>query len=425
MEKRTLLLTMIIMFSLGAKLVYSQGECWVKKTDMPTVRVFSSASTVDGKVYVFGGTIGSPYAGMDAVESYDPNTDTWTEEPKLPRAVCGPATCAIDGDIYIIGGATDMFGTAVSSVYAYNVSTKTYLTKTNMPTARGYPTASVVNGRIYVIGGSSSGFATVFKTLEVYDPATDSWEKKADMPTARACLSSSVVDGKIYVIGGTVQSPWPGLSTVEVYNPDTDSWTKKADMPTARWTFFTCVLDGKIYSVGGDSESSGSLIEFSSVEEYNPQLDSWTRKTDMPTKSGGLSGSVVNGKIYAIGGGFHEEGRLYVISTVEEYDPALDITSVGNWEDVIGLPMDYSLNQNYPNPFNPCTRIEFSVPRSTFVTLKVFNLLGEEIATLAAQEFKAGTYTLDWNAKGVASGVYLYRLVAGSFVETKKMLLLR
>jgi hypothetical protein len=88
-------------------------------------------------------------------------------------------------------------------------------------------------------------------------------------------------------------------------------------------------------------------------------------------------------------------------------------------------PGRFYLSQNYPNPFNPSTRIEFSVPRSTFVTLKVFNLLGEEIATLAAQEFKAGTFTVDWNAKGVASGVYRYRLVAGSFVHTRKMLLVR
>jgi arabinoxylan arabinofuranohydrolase len=89
------------------------------------------------------------------------------------------------------------------------------------------------------------------------------------------------------------------------------------------------------------------------------------------------------------------------------------------------IPYSFFLGQNYPNPFNPSTTIQFSVSRSTFVTLKVFNLLGQEIATLAAQEFRAGSYSLNWNAIGVPSGVYFYRLVAGSFLETKKMFLLR
>jgi hypothetical protein len=89
------------------------------------------------------------------------------------------------------------------------------------------------------------------------------------------------------------------------------------------------------------------------------------------------------------------------------------------------VPVEYTLAQNYPNPFNPSTKVEFSLPRSSYVTLKVFNLLGEEVAALAGQNFTAGSYRVDWNAKGVASGVYFYRLVAGAYVETKKMLLLR
>jgi hypothetical protein len=89
------------------------------------------------------------------------------------------------------------------------------------------------------------------------------------------------------------------------------------------------------------------------------------------------------------------------------------------------LPEKFALYQNYPNPFNPSTTIEFSLPHSSYVALKVFSLLGEEVATLAGQDFTAGIYKVEWNPKGVASGVYLCRLVAGSFVETKKMLLLR
>ena len=97
------------------------------------------------------------------------------------------------------------------------------------------------------------------------------------------------------------------------------------------------------------------------------------------------------------------------------------------------LPKQFRLEQNYPNPFNPSTTIEFALPKSSFVTLKVYNLLGEEVATLFAEQRSAGIHKLNWDAKGLASGVYLYRLEArdpstGSgqvFVQAKKLILMR
>ena len=83
------------------------------------------------------------------------------------------------------------------------------------------------------------------------------------------------------------------------------------------------------------------------------------------------------------------------------------------------------LMQNYPNPFNPATTIQFSLPVSGFATLKILNLLGEEIATLVSQELDRGTYTTHWKASGAPSSVYFYRLQVGSFTETKKLLFLR
>jgi hypothetical protein len=90
-----------------------------------------------------------------------------------------------------------------------------------------------------------------------------------------------------------------------------------------------------------------------------------------------------------------------------------------------GLPERYTLEQNFPNPFNPVTTIEFSLSRSSFVTLKVLNLLGEEVASLVSENLTAAKYSTEWNAGDVARGVYYYRLVAGAYVQTKKMLLLR
>ena len=89
------------------------------------------------------------------------------------------------------------------------------------------------------------------------------------------------------------------------------------------------------------------------------------------------------------------------------------------------VPMEYALQQNYPNPFNPSTIIEFSVPRSNYVTLKVYDTLGEEVATLLSENMTAERYKVKWSASRFASGVYFYLLQAGEFVQTKKLLLLK
>jgi photosystem II stability/assembly factor-like uncharacterized protein len=92
---------------------------------------------------------------------------------------------------------------------------------------------------------------------------------------------------------------------------------------------------------------------------------------------------------------------------------------------ITSQPEEYSLSQNFPNPFNPSTKINFSIPTESFVSLKVFNSLGEEIETLFAEELNAGSYKYDWNAINLPSGIYFYRLQAADFMETKKMMLLR
>jgi hypothetical protein len=101
-------------------------------------------------------------------------------------------------------------------------------------------------------------------------------------------------------------------------------------------------------------------------------------------------------------------------------------------ENVMSLPAKFALLQNYPNPFNPSTAISFSLPSKSFVLLKVFDVMGREVATLVNEELAAGNHYRQWDASNVSSGVYFYRLSArttsgqsGSFVETKKLVLLR
>jgi non-lysosomal glucosylceramidase len=109
---------------------------------------------------------------------------------------------------------------------------------------------------------------------------------------------------------------------------------------------------------------------------------------------------------------------------LEIKNPFAALTSVGR-QPSIKVPIYYTLFQNYPNPFNPSTIISFILPSKSFVSLKVFDLLGREVSTLLKEELSAGSYSRQWNATGMPSGIYLYRLEAGLFSETKKLVLLR
>jgi hypothetical protein len=92
---------------------------------------------------------------------------------------------------------------------------------------------------------------------------------------------------------------------------------------------------------------------------------------------------------------------------------------------VRGTPQHYILENNYPNPFNPSTEITYALPKQSTVVLRIYDILSREVATLVNEKKQAGEYTVEWKATNVPSGVYFYRLIAGYFVQTKKMVLTR
>jgi hypothetical protein len=103
-----------------------------------------------------------------------------------------------------------------------------------------------------------------------------------------------------------------------------------------------------------------------------------------------------------------------------------------NWDGVTDveiindkIPQEFSLLQNYPNPFNPSTKINFNIPQASFTSLKVYDVLGNEITTLVNEEKPAGEYEVEFNSNGLTTGIYFYQLKTGNFIETKKMILLR
>jgi N-acetylneuraminic acid mutarotase len=313
----TLVLALLAVGSLftSPAILSDEGE-WSRRADMPTIRGWFGTATVNGRIYAIGG-IRPP--NITTVEEYDPQTDTWTRKADMPTKRDGLSAIALNGKIYAIGGLLedwDTTGPVLPTVEEYNPATDTWTKKADMPYPRSDFSISVVNGKIYIFGGVAAQNWATLAAVEEYDPVTDTWTRKADMPTPRSKLAEKApaVNGRIYVIGGTESyTAENGMSTVEEYDPAADTWTKKADMPTARLYLALSEVNGKIYAIGG--ERSGR-VALQTVEEYDPVLDTWARKPDMPTARLGAAASSIDGRIYVIGGWDQTVG----LSTVEAYD---------------------------------------------------------------------------------------------------------
>jgi len=146
----------------------------------------------------------------------------------------------------------------------------------------------------------------------------------------------------------------------------------------------------------------------------------WTRTY------GGVSDDYGNAVEETTDGNYIIAGRASSFSSNGLYDVYL--LKVGTTTNVVKLeggPNKYQLIQNYPNPFNPSTTINYQIPERSFVMLKVYDVLGSEITTLVNEEKPVGSYEVEFDAMSLPSGIYFYRLQAGSFVETKKMVLMK
>jgi N-acetylneuraminic acid mutarotase len=305
----------------------AEGIWKTKNGVMPTPRYFLSTCTVDGIIYAIGGVNNinnnpGPEA-FKAVEAYNPSTDVWTKKADLPTPRWALSASVVNGKIYVIGGAAGTAHQSLTTVEEYNPANNAWQKKAYMPTKRFSLSTCIVNGIIYAIGGTQDASWSSRSTVEAYDPTTDTWAKKADIPTSRVAFATSVVDGIIYAIGGYDPITDSCIPTVEAYNPTTNTWTNKADMPTKRGGLSTSVVGKMIYAFGGVIEAGNNDYPgVPNLEAYDPTTDKWIKMADMPTARGRLSTSVVNGKVYVIGGSkawYTANDSAFAI--VEEFTP--------------------------------------------------------------------------------------------------------
>ena len=174
----------------------------------------------------------------------------------------------------------------------------------------------------------------------------------------------------------------------------------------------------------GDSYYGSSTWDYATIKYDASGTEQWVARYDGPGNYNDGANAIaidVYGNVYVTG---TCKSLYWSIYTTIKYTQ----TPVSVDEKDIVIPKSFSLNQNYPNPFNPSTTINYTIPNvgaQHTVSLQVFDMLGREVATLVNEKKSAGTFLVTWNAANMPSGVYFYRLQAGTYSETKKLIILK
>jgi uncharacterized delta-60 repeat protein len=420
---------------------------WMRIYDGPSnANDVATAIAVDGSNYVYvTGYSDSTGTDQDYVTiKYNPNGDTaWVRRYNGPgNGDEYPSDIAVDssGNVYVTGYSA---GSGTASDYA----TIKYLPNGDTAWVRRYNGPGNVNdrawgieidgsGNIYVAGQSSgSGSSDDYATIKYYPDGDTAWVRRYNSPKNGNDQAWHIIvdgSGNVYVTGNS-DSIGTGLDYVTIkYNPNGDTtWVRRYNGPgnvdDRAWAIGVDG-SGNVY-VTGKSGGSGSLDDYATIKYYPNGDTAWVTRYNGPENGYDQAFSLAldsSGNVYVTGES-QGDGTDYDYCTIKYFQTSSDVKDESGDK---GRPSEFVLSQNYPNPFNPTTKIEFTLAKSDFATLQIYDLLGRKVRTLVSEELSSGYKSVIWDGKNddgkdVTSGVYFYQLKAGDFSEPKKMLLLK
>jgi hypothetical protein len=367
--------------------------------DLPIPIGAGNAEVWNGSIYHFGGS--NNWSGTIVYPRiYKFNGTGWVYHDSIPDYNLWDVETIRVGDyVYLIGG----WPSGPSFNRRYNLVTGDWVYLTQSPnTVQDWGlTSEELNGIIYLFNSNGEVFA--------YDIASDSWTTKtSNIATGSWDMSSIMYHDQIYILG------WDD-STFYKYNPVADQWTQLANSPYQVGACAFGIINNLIYAVGGNSGGSTGAW-YKSIIVYNITTNSWIiDDLEISSPRHWMATAEYNGGLYVVGG---LDSFAQAVDTVEEIVPQ----GTAGVEDLPVLPAGYYLSQNTPNPFQTSTTISFTVPETSFVNIIVYDLLGNEKATLVNERKNADTYSVCYNAKGLEKGVYFYALKSGKFVQVKKLI---
>ncbi len=421
---------------------------WFRGMNMPYPRYYSGSVTYTRNdtmwLYVIGGDTSGSGDATTACLKYNVNTNTWTYIAPLPVPMRTNAATRIGDKIYTMGGFSAPFPSpALNSFFEYDINLNTWTQLPDIPQTIFFQGAeSLEDSIIYIIGGIEYTAARTeiwLKKVWAYNVQEQRFRPASDMPKGTASFGHALhfdftaQKYNLYVVGGLKSDTelW-GTTLKGEINPSDRAqinWSLKANYQFGLYAHYGATFpNNEIYFAGGSTTTGFSPIN--NVFSYHADKDTYEQEDPTPipwmATSSGVNYSEFNKRgseivIMVLAGGITTgptvTGQTWVYTDTVDVSGIRDITN--------GFPETYSLYQNYPNPFNPSTSISFSIPEETFVRLEIFNSIGEKVSTLVSENLIAGNYKYEWNANQFSTGIYFYKITAGNFTETKKMILLK
>ena len=392
-------------------------KTWRYTNPMNIGRSFHKAILLNnGKVLVVGGFM------VRSCELFDPITETWvfTDSLIIKRSFDLNAILLNDGNVLVVGGRAYSddysYSMILNNCEIYNVGIGLWKSTDTLRIARFKHTATtLLDGRVLVTGGIGKN-GKILNSCEIYNPASGTWAFVDSLNIQRRNHSATLLpSGKVLVAGGRNDS-YSWLTSCEVYDPKSNTWTLVDSMIFPRQDHSGILVSDSVILFSGGSMNS-IVWELYDAKNFTPMY--WEL---LPFEK--ISHDILqspNGRAISIGGRTHSGIAVYSTDICLIYEHNLTLVKIENNE----TPNSFKLFQNYPNPFNSQTVITYQVPEKEFISLKIFNPLGEELLTLDEGIKERGTYKITFNGSNLSTGIYYCRLNTRNYFKTIKMLIIK
>jgi hypothetical protein len=291
----------------------TSGPQWRRAADAPSARTEVAAAAVGDDIVVVGGFLGSGFT-VPTVEILDTKAGTWREGPDLPEPVNHAMATTVNGAVHVFGGS---LATQTPTASAFRLDGEKWVRLASMPAGRTAGTAVAVGGTVYIAGGVGPG--GLAEDMFVYDTAADRWSTAPGPPTRREHLGGAGFGGIVYTVGGRASGVAGILSAFEAYDPAKGTWSRLPDLPTPRGGLAaSATCNGLVVAVGGEAQAT-----FPEAEAYNTATRTWFSLPPLPTPRHGLGVVAVGATLHTLSGG--PRPGLHVSAATE----AIDLSSAG------------------------------------------------------------------------------------------------